>query len=54
MDSFQFHKDENNLEYIKLRHETRVKNSKEEFGQMKLLQGNVFTMFQVSEVMSVQ
>ena len=31
-----------------------VKIPKEEFGQMKLLQGNVYAMFQVSVVMSVQ
>ena len=46
-DSFQFHKDENNLEYITLRHETQAKYLHRNF-----LHGNISTRFQV--VMSVQ
>mgnify|MGYP003685834577 CR=1 FL=1 len=32
MDSFQFHKDENNLEYVTLRHETQAKKFQGEIG----------------------
>ncbi|XP_061176184.1 uncharacterized protein LOC133185142 [Saccostrea echinata] len=45
MDSFQFHKDENNLEYITLRHETQQKTSKEVLHLMKLLLESVYTRF---------